>query len=187
MRPHFLFNTLHTIGQLWRSGKNDDAEAALDHLGSLFHRVHRSTLKFEVPLREELSMVSEYLAIEGARFRDRLHASVQAPDDVLDQMVPPLILQPLVENAVRHGISARSTAGKVEVTAAMEGDVLRLVVRDDGPGMDAITTQPGSGTGLRNTRERLEQLYGAKAVVTIESDRASGTTVTVTIPRGLPS
>jgi two-component system LytT family sensor kinase len=184
MRPHFLFNTLHTIGQLWRSGKADDAEVALDHLGSLFHKVHHSTNEFEVPLGDELAMVREYLAIESARFRDRLRAVVKAPDDVLDWMVPPLILQPLVENAVRHGLSAASTAGTIEVTATRHNGHLRLRVRDDGPGMAAATPQPGSGTGLANTRERLAQLYGVDGRLEIRSDPATGTTVTVTIPQG---
>ncbi len=181
MRPHFLFNTLHAIGQLWRSGQSDEAEAALDHLGGLFHKVHKSTMKFEVPLREELDMVREYLAIESARFRDRLRASVRAEDDVLERMVPPLILQPLVENAIRHGVSAASTAGRVDVTADLAGGVLRLRVRDDGPGMEAVAREPGSGTGLRNTRERLAQLYGNRGGLAIESSAQSGTTVTVTI------
>lgn len=182
MRPHFLFNTLHSIGQLWRSGQNDEADAALDHLGALFHKVYSSTTKFEVPLGEELSMVREYLAIESARFRDRLHARVEAADDAIELMVPPLILQPLVENAVRHGLSAKSSAGRIEVSAIITPGGLRLRVFDDGPGVAARTAQPGSGTGLRNTRERLAQLYGDRAHFSIESDPSSGTTVTVTIP-----
>ncbi len=183
MRPHFLFNTLHTIGHLWRTGRDDEAEAALDHLGNLFHKVHRSTNELEVPLGEELAMVREYLAIETARFRDRLAARVEAPDEVLEWKVPPLILQPLVENAVRHGLSAASTAGTIEVTAVAENGSLRLRVRDDGPGIAASSPQPGSGTGLTNTRERLAQLYGERARLEIASTPATGTTVTVTIPR----
>ncbi|MGH7470584.1 MAG: sensor histidine kinase, partial [Longimicrobiales bacterium] len=160
IRPHFLFNTLHTIGQLWRSGRSDDADAVLDHLGSLFHKVQSSTSQMEVPLSEELELVREYLAIEEARFRDRLRTTVHAEPQTLDCLVPPLILQPLVENAVRHGISAVSTAGALQVSAAVEGALLRLTVRDDGPGIGAGQTRPGSGTGLRNTRERLASLYG---------------------------
>lgn len=186
MRPHFLFNTLHTIGQLWRSGRDDEAEAALDHLGNLFHKVHRSTNEFEVPLGEELAMVREYLAIESARFRDRLKAEVRAPEELLGWRVPPLILQPLVENAVRHGLSATSTAGTIEVTAAAENGSLRLQVRDDGPGISAPSPQPGSGTGLANTRERLAQLYGDRGRLEIGSD-ATGTTVTVTLPATGPA
>src|SRR4029078_6772707 len=115
IRPHFLFNTLHTIGQLWGSGRSDDADAVPDHLGSLFHKVNRSTSRFEVPLAEELELVREYLAIEEVRFRDRLKANVSARTGGVECLVPPFILQPIVENAVRHGICAVSTSGTVKV------------------------------------------------------------------------
>ena len=182
IRPHFLFNTLHTIGQLWRSGRSDDADAVLDHLGALFHKVSSSTSRFEVPLAEELDLVRDYLAIEGVRFRDRLRPTVSAPAETLDCLVPPLILQPIVENAVRHGISAVSTSGILEVTASREGSRLRLIVRDDGPGISAASKSPGSGTGLRNTRERLAQLYGDRGLMSITDAPGGGTIVTVDIP-----
>jgi len=182
IRPHFLFNTLHTIGQLWRSGRSDAADEVLDQLGSLFSRVQSSTSRFEVPLAEELALVRDYLAIEEARFRDRLRTTVEASPDALDRLVPPLILQPLVENAIRHGVSAVSSAGRVEVSAALCDERLVLTVRDDGPGVGARTPQPGSGTGLRNTRERLAQLYGGAAALRIESGAAGGTVVTVELP-----
>jgi len=182
IRPHFLFNTLHTIGQLWRAGRSDDADAVLDHLGALFHKVSSSTSRFEVPLGEELDLVRDYLAIEGVRFRDRLKPNVCASMDTLDCLVPPLILQPLVENAVRHGISAVSTAGVLEVTAVRDGSRLRLVVRDDGPGITAGTKSPGTGTGLRNTRERLAQLYGDRGALSIANAPGGGTIVTIDIP-----
>ena len=182
IRPHFLFNTLHTIGQLWRTGRSDDADAVLDHLGALFHKVSSSTSRFEVSLAEELELVRDYLAIEEVRFRDRLRPNVSAQPDALDCMVPPLILQPLVENAVRHGISAVSTAGVLEVSATRDGSRLRLVVRDDGPGLSAAPKSPGSGTGLRNTRERLAQLYGDRGLMSIADAPGGGTIVTVDIP-----
>ena len=182
IRPHFLFNTLHTIGQLWRSGRSDDADAVLDHLGALFHKVSSSTSRFEVPLAEELDLVRDYLAIEEVRFRDRLRPTVCASVDTLDCLVPPLILQPLVENAVRHGISAVSTAGVLDVSASRDGSRLRLLVRDDGPGMSAGSKSPGTGTGLRNTRERLAQLYGDRGLMSITDAPGGGTIVTVDIP-----
>jgi signal transduction histidine kinase len=182
IRPHFLFNTLHSIGQMWRSGRSDEADAVLDRLGALFHRVQRCTARFEVPLAEELDLVREYLAIEQARFRDRLRVGVRADDDALDSLVPPLILQPIVENAIRHGVAAVSSAGRVDVSAAVRGDRLELAVRDDGPGMDAPSAQRGSGTGLRNTRDRLTQLHGDRATLRVSSD-ARGTTVTIELPR----
>ena len=183
IRPHFLFNTLHSIGQMWRSGRADEADAVLDRLGGLFHRVQRSTSRFEVPLAEEMELVREYLAIEQARFRDRLRVTICASDEALDCAVPPLILQPIVENAIRHGVAAVSTAGQIEVNAAVRGDRLQLSVRDDGPGVDAPSAQRGSGTGLRNTRQRLAQLYGAAGELRIASDASHGTTVTIDIPR----
>lgn len=182
IRPHFLFNTMHTIGQLWRSGRADMADEMLDRLGSLFHRVQDSTDQQEVPLVDELEMVREYLAIEEARFPDRLRYTIDASADALETPVPPLILQPLVENAVRHGVSRTSTAGRIVVQAVVENSSLLLSVSDDGPGIE--TTAPdGHGTGLRNTRERLEELYGENGRLDLQRRAMGGTVVTVTIPR----
>lgn len=182
IRPHFLFNTLHTIGQLWRSNRSDDADAVLDHLGALFHKVQSATARTEIPLAEELAMVREYLAIETARFPDRLRASVTAGEDTLGCAVPPLILQPIVENAVRHGISAVSTAGRLEVSAVRRNGTLQLVVRDDGPGPDAASARAGTGLGLGNTRERLAQLYGTRGRLSISHGEGAGTVVTIEVP-----
>jgi len=182
IRPHFLFNTLHTIGQLWRSGRGDEADAMLDHLGALFHKVSQSTSRLEVPLGEELALVEDYLRIEQARFRDRLRPTITAPANVMECLVPPLILQPIVENAIRHGISAVSRAGALEVTVTRDGSALRLVVRDDGPGMSSTPAHRGTGTGLRNTRERLAQLYGERGRLHIADSPGGGTIVTVELP-----
>lgn len=181
IRPHFLFNTLHTIGQLWRSGRSVDADAVLDRLGSLMHKVQSTATAAEVPLSDELDLVRDYLAIEQTRFQDRLTPVVEAPPDTLDCLVPPLILQPIVENAVRHGIAAVSSAGLVEVRAALNGGRLQLTVRDDGPGMGAPSPSPGSGMGLRTTAERLAQQYGGGARLVV--DRAGrGTTIRIELP-----
>ena len=130
----------------------------------------------------EPGFVRDYLAIEEVRFRDRLHTSVCASNGALECLVPPLILQPIVENAVRHGISAVSTSGTVDVRAEMLARHVRLTVRDDGPGMSAATSQPGSGTGLKNTRERLAQLYGTDAELHICDGPSGGTIVRIDIP-----
>jgi sensor histidine kinase YesM len=135
-----------------------------------------------MPLADELELVREYLAIEEARFRDRLHATISATPEALHCLVPPLILQPLVENAVRHGVSAVSTAGRIDVSARVEAGQLCLTARDDGPGPGAVAAQPGTGTGLRNTQERLAQLYGDDAVLSITQAGNGGTIVTVGIP-----
>lgn len=182
IRPHFLFNTMHTIGQLWRSGRADSADEMLDRLGNLFHRVQDSTDQQEVPLADELDMVREYLAIEQARFPDRLRCTIDATNEALETMVPPLILQPLVENAVRHGVSRASTAGRIHVRAMVENGTLELTVSDDGPGIDT-GSQDGKGTGLRNTRERLGELYGAAGRLEVRRGDGGGTLATMIIPR----
>ncbi len=178
IRPHFLFNTLHTIGQLWRSDRQDEADAMLDHLGALFHRVQETSGRTAVLLEEELEMVEDYLAIERVRFRDRLRTAVRVSPEAAACTVPPLLLQPVVENAVRHGISARSAAGLVEIDARVQAGELIITIGDDGPGFAADARRPPSGgsprrgTGLRNTRERLAELYGEGA--TLETGERPG-------------
>lgn len=182
IRPHFLFNTLHTIGQLWRSGRSDQADAMLDHLGSLFQKVIASTARTEVLLDEELDMVRQYLAIEEARFSDRMRSRITADAPARACLVPPLVLQPLVENAVRHGVSASAAAGMVEVTAAVRDGHLLLVVEDDGPGMNPDLPPRSTGTGLANVRERLERLYGTAADLEVGRRPGGGTRVRLRIP-----
>jgi hypothetical protein len=183
IRPHFLFNTLHTIGHLWRSGRTEEADALLDRLGALFQRVQSTTAQAEVPLDEELDMVRQYLEIEQARHRDRLTAEIDATPEARRCLVPPLLLQPLVENSIRHGISAASSAGRVQVHARTEGGSLLIDVRDDGPGSSGTDgASAGSGTGLQNTRERLAQLYGDAAALTAGSASGGGFLVAVRLP-----
>jgi two-component system LytT family sensor kinase len=190
IRPHFLFNTLHTIGHLWRSGRADEADAMLDHLGALFQRVRSTSQSFEVPLAEELETVTEYLAIEQTRFADRLRVSVNATPEARDCMVPPLVLQPLVENAIKYGVSASSAAGLVEVEARVEDQVLVIHIRDDGPGCPqgatsdngASHSKSGSGTGLANTLARLQQLYGDRGLLDVRSREDGGCEVTIRAP-----
>ena len=182
IRPHFLFNTLHAIGQMWRSGRADDAEQVLDHLGSLFQRVRSSTDRLAIPLAEELSMVEAYLAIERARFPDRLRAEVCSTIEARSCLVPPLLLQPLVENAIRHGVSASPDAGKVRVSAELRGATLVLVVSDDGPGVGRESPQAGSGTGLSNTRERLVHAFGSAHVLDVGAGPNGGTRVHIELP-----
>ncbi len=182
IRPHFLFNTLHTIGQLWRSGRSDDAEQMLDHLGSLFQRVRASTDRPSVTLDEELSMVEEYLAIEQTRFVDRLRTVVRASPEARRCMIPPLLLQPLVENAIRHGISHSADAGCVSVDAQVTNGTLVVEICDDGPGIDSESPSPGSGTGLSNTRERLQHAYPDAHVFAITTPDGGGACVRVELP-----
>jgi signal transduction histidine kinase len=182
IRPHFLFNTLHAIGQLWRAGRAEQADALLDHLGALFQRVISSTARRQVPLSEELEMVRQYLAIEHARFGERLVTHIDADEAALACLVPPLVLQPLVENAVRHGVSRLVGAGEVRVVARLEAGRLRLSVEDDGPGLNGDGAVPGTGTGLRNVRERLQSVYRGEQSVETLSRQPSGTEVRLMLP-----
>jgi len=182
IRPHFLFNTLHTIGQLWRSGRGEEADTMLDHLGALFQSVRASTDRPEIPLAEEVAMVRDYLAIEQARFPDRLSLDISVTPEAEVCSVPPLLLQPLVENAIRHGVSASPDAGRVAVRARVEEPDLILEVEDDGPGLEHPSPSPGSGTGLANTRERLAHAYAGAASFSITSGAPVGTLVRVTLP-----
>ncbi|HTE54831.1 MAG TPA: histidine kinase [Kofleriaceae bacterium] len=185
IRPHFLFNTLHTIGQLWRSGRNREADEMLDHLGSLFQKVIASTSRAQIPLREELAMVRDYLAIEQARFGDRVRSQLTIEEAARSCLVPPLLLQPLVENAVKHGLSPSAAGGTVWVDARVERGRLLLCVRDDGAGPARPTGSPdtaGSGTGLSNVRERLAGLYGADQRLVTSAGDGAGTEVRLDLP-----
>ncbi|HEX2202661.1 MAG TPA: histidine kinase, partial [Longimicrobium sp.] len=135
IHPHFLFNTLNAVASLIRAREDKAAIAMLVGLGDLLRLALRNREAQEVPLREELEFVDRYLAVERIRFQDRLSAEVEvSPETPLDALVPHLVLQPLVENAIRHGVEARAAAGRVRVRVGRENGSLRLVVSDDGPG-----------------------------------------------------
>jgi two-component system LytT family sensor kinase len=163
LHPHFLFNALNTIGSLVRTGDRDNAVSVVAGLGDLLRRVLDGASQQEVPLKQELDFVRSYLAIEQARYRDRLKVAISVDDGALDARVPHLILQPLVENAIRHGIGPHLAAGRLTIGVRRIGDRLHLLVRDDGPGIGATNgsgTEPRPGIGLSNTRARLQRLYG---------------------------
>lgn len=183
LQPHFLFNALHTVGGLVRTGDGDGAIRVLSGLGDLLRKVLEDGSRQEVTLEEELEFVTAYLAIEQVRLRDRLTITIDAADDVRDAVVPQLILQPLVENAIRHGIAPHLTAGRLEVRAWRAGDRLELSVRDDGPGLSAGDDgQGGRGIGLANARARLERLYGADFELSLGSAPGRGHEARVSMP-----
>jgi signal transduction histidine kinase len=160
LHPHFLFNALHTIGSLVRTGDRDNAVRVVAGLGDLLRRLLDGAAQQEVSLKQELEFIGRYLEIEQVRFRDRLKVTMSVGTDVLDARVPHLILQPLVENAIRHGIGPHLSAGQLVVGARRINDRLHLVVRDDGPGVgEGTIARPG--IGLTNTRARLARLYGS--------------------------
>jgi len=163
LQPHFLFNTLNAAVALARAGDADGAARVLILLGELLRQLLRGDAPQEVPLREELSLLDTYLEIQRVRFGARLQVGWQVADDVREALVPQLVLQPLVENALQHGIAPRSRAGRLDITATRRGDRLRLSVCDDGPGVaPGFSLAEATGVGLRNTRERLRRLYGER-------------------------
>jgi len=180
IQPHFLFNTLNAIMVLVRAGRLEQAEDTLATLSDLLRCVLDDIGAQEVSLRRELEYVRLYLGIEQLRFGDRLRVQVAAEPDALDAAVPQLGLQPLVENAVRHGIGGRADAGAIAIAARRDGDRLEIRVRDDGPGVRESGTR--AGIGLANTRARLRQLYGDGAALTLTDDPPGGAVATMTLP-----
>ncbi len=184
IHPHFLFNTLHAVASLIRVKEDQSAIKMLVGLSDLLRLALRNRDAQEVTLRDELDFVRHYLEVEGIRFQDRLKVRIDvAPDVPLDARVPHLILQPLVENAIRHGVEKRAAAGNVTVHVARADGMLRLRVTDDGPG-----PQPGAsgrgGVGMANTRERLAHLYGDRHVFELASGEDGGAVATVAVPIG---
>jgi len=182
LHPHFLFNTLHAISVLMQENV-PAANRMLVRLSELLRMTLDSAGAQEVKLKQEMEFVQRYLEIEETRFQDRLSVKMVADPAALDARVPSLLLQPLVENAVRHGIARRAGAGLLEIRAQREGDKLRLQVRDNGPGLQMDSNgEMVKGVGLSNTRARLDQLYGSAHSFEIGNDGDGGVLVTVTIP-----
>lgn len=178
LNPHFLFNALNSISMLVRGGRNGEAVRMLAGLGDLLRGVLEEERPSEVPLREELDFLARYLAIEQIR-ADRLQVRMEVAPELMDARVPNLILQPLVENAIRHGISRSSAAGLVEIGAWRENGSLLLSVRDDGPGPPADLRE---GVGLANVRARLARMYGMEEALEMEPAEGGGTRVTIRLP-----
>lgn len=180
LHPHFLFNTLHAISVLIRQNP-----AAAQRTVALLGDLLRSTLATAgvqvVTLREELTFLRRYLEIEEIRFEDRLRIRFEIDPAAEDCLVPNLILQPLVENAVRHAVEPNPGAGAVVVRARTDGPALELAVLDDGPGLEA-SGAGGNGIGLSTTRARLDGLYGADGVLRLEPRSEGGLAVVVRIP-----
>jgi signal transduction histidine kinase len=184
LQPHFLFNTLNTISSLVHSD-TAAAERVVSRLGDLLRLSLKHTGQHELPLREELEFLGHYVDIQRSRFRERLSVEVDAPAETLDGLVPTFVLQPLVENAVRHGIEPQTGPGRVQVRAARDGDRLVLEVADNGPGLVEPPPEGGGngrGIGLANTRARLEQLYGAEQGITLAKRPEGGVVVRLEVP-----
>lgn len=181
LEPHFLFNTLNAITTLVELGRQKEAAEMLSHLNAILKTTLKRAATEKVPLAQELENVENYLAIEQIRFADRLRIEIKVEPGVLDCMVPCFLLQPIVENAIRHGIAHCENAGVVEASARRDGTTLHLRVRDTG-GAAGVKSQNGHGIGLKNTRERLEHFYqGAYAMQAGPLD-AGGFEVAIRIP-----
>jgi LytS/YehU family sensor histidine kinase len=187
LNPHFLFNALTTIGHLLQEAP-DRALATLLQLTGLLRTVLRPSAGDFVLLSEEMEIVEAYLAIERARFEDRVRVVLDVPEEVRQSRLPPLLLQPLVENAIKHGISPVREGGSVTIWArlelALEGERLRVSVSDDGVGITAVdlARRRVGGLGLSSVERRLACVYGSAATFTFDSTPGVGTTVEMTLP-----
>lgn len=184
LQPHFLFNTLHSISSLMMIDVKA-ADKMMAQLSDLLRMTMEGSSWQETTLNRELQFVNGYLEIEKMRLSDRLNVRLAIESDTLDARVPHLLLQPLVENAVRHGISKRQSGGQIWIGAKREGDELHLQVGDNGPGFKPDgwgDRRNGHGLGLLATRERLHGLYGTRGSVQVHSTPMKGTVVHVRIP-----
>lgn len=181
LQPHFLFNTLQAIGA---TAPRDGAAAA--HMIALLGDLLRQTLQERdggmVSLAEEHELLRPYVELQRLRFGDRLQVELDLPSDLLGARIPDLLLQPLVENALRHGIEQRPGAGRVRVSARREGEQLVLDVADDGAGPGSDCQEPKSGTGLGATRARLQTLFGSRASLALQRNGLGGCTATLRLP-----
>ena len=179
LRPHFLFNTLNMIAEQVHTDPAG-ADAMLTRLGVLLRSSFVETDRERVPLRRELELLESYVAIMQGRFRNRLTFELDIEPATLDALVPRFMLQPLVENAIKHGVEPREEGGRVLVRARRNGDSITLEVRDNGDGLIGTIRE---GTGVRNTRERLHHLYGeGRQRFGLVTDPAGGTVASVVVP-----
>jgi sensor histidine kinase YesM len=186
MHPHFLFNTLNSISALLDEDV-DAADQMLARLGDLLRMTLENSGAQEVTLQEELEFLRCYLEIEQVRFHDRLTVNMHIEPETLDARIPNLILQPIVENAIKHGIVSRIAPGRIEISARRSGDTLQLQVKDNGPGLHQGESPSGrvkEGLGLANTRARLEQMYraGYRFEMRDVADPEGGLQVTLEVP-----
>lgn len=186
--PHFLFNTLNAIASLVERDPRG-VRKMISRLGALLRFSLEGADAPEITLKRELALLQQYLEIMQVRFQGRLEVTMDTDPRTLDALVPTLILQPLVENAIRHGIEPQRDGGRITIGTRLDGDTVVLRVADDGPGVsagDSLLASPGDasfgGVGLRNTRARLAQLYGGRQHFALTRDDARGTVAEVRIP-----
>jgi signal transduction histidine kinase len=182
IEPHFLFNTLNAIAGLVREKKNDAAVNMIVRLSDFLRRVVEDPDRQEVPLEEEVAFLRQYLDIQKVRFAERLLVFVDIPKEFLPARVPSLLLQPLVENAIKHGIAKREEEGEIRISASRSNGMLTLSVYNDGPGFEADCEKTNSGIGLSNMRSRLHSLYGDAFRLSLQNQTPGGVQVSVSVP-----
>ena len=184
INPHFLFNTLNSVSSLVRFDP-DTARVMIVKLSNILRRLLRKGDNF-VQLREEFDFIDDYLDIEVVRFgKDKLKVVKEQEPETMDAIVPSMILQPLVENSIKHGISGKVEGGSIYLRSRIVDGKLVIEVEDDGIGMEASSNDNGTGIGLANVRERLSVLYGNAARVEVDSSQKVGTTVRIVLPSPL--
>jgi LytS/YehU family sensor histidine kinase len=182
IEPHFLFNTLNAIAGLVREKRNDAAVGMIAGLSDFLRRVVEDSDRQQVPLAEELEFAQKYLDIQKVRFAERLQVSVDVPRELFSAQVPTLILQPMVENAVKHGIAKRVQGGAIRIAAFRSNGRLTLSVYNDGPSLPAGWEKTPSGVGISNVRTRLQTLYGDEFELSMRNQSPGGVEVSVSVP-----
>jgi sensor histidine kinase YesM len=186
LEPHMLFNTLANLRVLIALDANR-AQAMLDHLIAFLRSTLHASRAGLHPLADEFARLADYLALMAVRMGPRLETAFDLPDDLRALPVPTLLLQPLVENSIKHGLEPKVEGGRIELRARREGDTLVLSVRDSGVGLNASAgTSGGSRFGLEQVRQRLATLYGSRAQLALESPAEGGTEVRLTLPCPTP-
>ena len=182
IEPHFLFNTLNAIAGLVREQKNDAAVTMIVRLSEFLRRVVKDSGEQLVPLAEEMEFVEKYLEIQKVRFAERLQLKMEVPRELLPAKVPSLMLQPVVENAIQHGIAKRAQGGAIRISAARDNGRLTIQVYNDGPGLAADWERTRSGVGISNVRTRLQSLYGGNSGLEVQNREPGGVEATLSLP-----
>jgi two-component system LytT family sensor kinase len=186
IEPHFLFNALNAIAGLVREKRNEDAVSMIAGLSDFLRRVVEDSHRQEVPLLEELEFAQKYLEIQKVRFAERLQFRVDVPEELYAARVPNLILQPMVENAIKHGIAKRVQGGVIRIGASRENGRLALSVYNDGPGLSVGWDAANNGIGISNVRTRLQSLYGEEFALKVRDGDGGGVEVLLSMPCVMP-
>ncbi len=185
INPHFLFNTLNAISTLILENRSAQAESMLMQLSAFLRYSLDRNPNDLAALSEELDVQRKYLEIEQTRFGEKLVVHFDVAPDVMRARVPSLILQPILENAIKHAVTPRETGGRIDVSARRDGDLVRLTIMDDGPGVGTFNENSRRGLGLANTRERLALLYGERGGLSVANrTQQSGCVVEIWLPHG---